>query len=69
MTHLEQQAAVAYIIEELNRKTFKALTRVLQWVSGDCHHESLFRRAVEIIEEDYPKTAEWLQDSLEKLKV
>jgi hypothetical protein len=67
MTKIERQAIVASIIIDLNQKTFDSLTKILNWVSEDSCHKTLFSKAVDIIKNEYPQTWEWLEFNLEKL--
>ncbi len=67
MTNLERKAIVASLITDLNQNTFDSLTKVLNWVSEDSSHEPLFKKATEVIQDEYPQTWEWLEFTLEKL--
>ncbi len=67
MTNLERKAILASLITDLNQKSFESLTKVLNWVSEDSNHESIFNKAVDIIKNEYPQTWEWLEHTLEKL--
>jgi hypothetical protein len=67
MTKIEKQAIVASLITDLNQRSFDSLTYALKWVSEDSSHEALFKKATEIIQDEYPQTWEWLEPTLEKL--
>jgi hypothetical protein len=67
MTKIERQAIVASLIIDLNQKSFESLSKILNWVSEDSSHESLFKKATEIIQGEYPQTWEWLEHTLKKL--
>ncbi len=67
MNNLHKKAIVASLITDLNQRSFDYLTKVLNWVSEDSFHESLFSRATDIIKDEYPQTWGWLEPTLEKL--
>jgi hypothetical protein len=67
MNNLYKKAIVASLVTDLNQKSFDSLSKILNWVSEDSSHESLFNKATDIIKSKYPQTWEWLDSSLEKL--
>jgi hypothetical protein len=67
MTKIERQSIVASLITDLNQRSFESLTKALKWVSEDSSHETLFKKATEIIQDEYLQTWEWLETNLEKL--
>lgn len=67
---IEKQSIVASIIIDLNQKKLELLTQSLKWVSEDLYsREAFFEKAIELIKDEYPQTWEWLEVTLEKLKV